>query len=496
MASSTLGLSTMVTASHYWTMSILKANGNLRSQPFPEAQRWIIQTLGDRLDIDLQGHDGSSPKSVSEPVPDIDPELDSPIDRHWMQFLWEMSQVGKHDLDTTWLAQTCLRCRLSHLIVAACRHLVTRFGATYQFTEVDLWRFVLDDDGKVPPAYPSLAIKILQQYQPDRGASLKTWATQLVSQNSDINQFLMAQGLYRITPWAILNDTKIAQLPTFLPYLSQGELDQATKLLHAYHQVYRRDRLRNHSVGSLRNSRCLDPTESQLRQINPHAAPNQVFYDLYDLAQQLRQARLARRKGGHLPTVSMAKMALGNPTQLDSLAAPATSDDQDEDRQTDFMERYRENFIATLDQSIQWVVQHYVTRYQKKKPPKGEPYHSALGLFHCQGYSMGAIATQLRLTNQVTVTRLLKLKQLRTEVCIHWLKHLKQTVEKQALVYLTAAQLDQIIPQLDQVLQEDIDKACQEAAAEAQIPKNRTTNSLFARRLCTVLPAITVQPSD
>ena len=441
----------MVNTSRYWQMIVLTAAGQLQRQDFPLVKQWFQPQFSQHLEDEI----------LSE--------------RDCQLTLWEVIQTGGEDAH---IAQLCLRCWLSHQIEITCTQLARQFGETYSFTAADLWPLVLDDDGQIPATYPSVAMQILAKYDPSQSA-LSTWANRLTRSHSNLNHFLMEQGLYRISPWAILNDTRLSQLPRALPHLSHSELTAAGRLLSAYHQVYRSDRLKQRQG---RTSRCVDPTEAQLQKIAPNEAPNWVLTQLHELADQLRQYRIAVRRRTPL-TQSLDNTETG----LSNLSAP-TSDDADQ-AQDDFLQQYRTRFVATLDQAIKQIVQSYSANYQKRNPPQDEVYRQALTLFHCQGLSMGVIAKQLELTNQVKVTRLLQLKQFRTKVCIYWINQLKQQVQTDALHHISADRLAQIAQQLDQILSEEAETVMAEAASEAQIPKNRTANSVFSRRLCATVSA-------
>lgn len=442
----------METPSRYWQMMVLTTAGQLERQDYSQAQQWFNMCFGD--------------------------DIAHLSDRVCQDTLWHICQT---DFENGSIAQLCLRCWLSHQIVYTCNQLARDFGETYGFLTEDLWSLVLDDDGKLPATYQSFAMQILASYNPDRGA-LSSWASRLTKNNSDINQFLLGLGLYRATPWAILNDTKLAQLPRYLPHLSQSELAIATQLLGAYHRVYRMDRI---SQRTSRGQRCTTPTDDQLQRISPGQLPNIVLSQLDDLAEQLRQSRVAAR-GGSLPSQSLDVNEYSEP------AAPVADDMQK--IQDDFAQAYRKDFLNTLDEAIKVTVEAYTDHYKKRKPPQGKVYRQALALFHCKGRSMGEIAKTLALTNQVKVTRLLNLKKFRTDVCIYWLKQLKDRVQQNALDYRSPDELDAIADKLNQILNEEADTVMSEAASEAQIPKHRTANSVFARQLCAVVPTLPMPP--
>ena len=450
----------------YWQIRRLTASGDVETQVFSDVKAWFQ----DRFEATLRD------ETLSE--------------ADCQQMLWQLSRdndQSSHQSDDRNLAQLCLRCWLSGQIVDVCTQLARQFGANYGFTATDLLPLVLDDDGQRASAYRPLAVKILSKYDPKKG-TLKTWAHHIIKNHRDLNHFLLQHGLYRISPWAILNDTRLAQLPRALPHWSPSAIEAASQLLSAYHRVYRRDRLHQRLTKPTgRNRRCPDPTEAQLREINPHEPTNVVLSQLYDLAEQLRQYRIAVRQGKP-DTISLDAGPEGTQD------IPATVPDEAEAEQDAFLQQYRHHFLQTLDESIYQLIEAYIAKYQARKTPQGKVYYQALALFYRDCQPMGQIAKQTGLASQVQVTRLLQLRRFRAEVCAYWLQQLQQKVRASVLKQLSAERLDEIALQLEQILIEDTSTVMDEAQAEAQIPKNRTANSVFARHLCQVLPQITPPP--
>jgi hypothetical protein len=102
------------------------------------------------------------------------------------------------------------------------------------------------------------------------------------------------------TDWAILNSTDAKRLRRLLQAtddLTMQRIEQACRLIEAYHAVYRRDlmRLRRRECFS----RCPPPTLDQLQQIaaslnqegNQDCSTTDVLSQLQALAQQLRAVR-------------------------------------------------------------------------------------------------------------------------------------------------------------------------------------------------------------
>ncbi|EDX78320.1 hypothetical protein MC7420_8058 [Coleofasciculus chthonoplastes PCC 7420] len=66
-----------------------------------------------------------------------------------------------------------------------------------------------------------------------------------LKQHRELNRFLLEQGVYLISDWAILNDTTPNQLSRIyrdFHHLTDREIQQARILLRSYHSIYRRDR--------------------------------------------------------------------------------------------------------------------------------------------------------------------------------------------------------------------------------------------------------------
>lgn len=150
------------------------------------------------------------------------------------------------DAGTCAIAELCLRCYISHQIVQVCISLQAQFGNHYGFTLQDLLPSVLNDEGNIPADPQCAAMQLLQDYRPAL-SSLATWTTRYVRQHHALNRVLMEHGLYLVSDWAILNDTKPAQLPVILTNLygfSAAEVKHNCVLLESYRQVYLPDRLK------------------------------------------------------------------------------------------------------------------------------------------------------------------------------------------------------------------------------------------------------------
>jgi hypothetical protein len=121
----------------------------------------------------------------------------------------------------------------------------------------------------------------------------------------ELNQFLWECGVYFVSDWAILNDTKSKQLRRILSEfynLTEPEIHLACVLLESYHAVYRRDRLKQRrnqlTSGQARiKAPCLPPMIAQLdeiaQQVNIKTSSSigtgEVLIQLQELAKHLRR---------------------------------------------------------------------------------------------------------------------------------------------------------------------------------------------------------------
>ena len=437
----------MDTLSRYWRLVRLNSAGHCQIQTIPSVKNWVAPTLADLI--------------AAQSNPDVD------LQKQLLE-IWQAKQPH-------WLfAQLSLRCFITHQIRAVCYQLVNRFGETYGFGAPDLFPLVLDDEGQIEPKHRPFTLEILATYDAHR-ASLSTWANRLTHNHPDLSQALLERGLYRVSDWAILNDTRADQVQRILRdyhRCSEYEVRQAVELLNQYHQVCLRDRIQQRRAG--RKGRCQPPTPEQLQQMNAQTSPKMLLAQLKTLAVQLRQYRIHARGGNPMPYQS-------EETDWENIADPRGGDAvESEDDQTKFLAAYRQALAGCLEEAIAAVIQANIAKLKKRQPPKDGAYLQGLHLFHCLGVSMGKAAPALGLTSQVQVNRLLQLKRLRADVRHQLIPQLQQTIRHQALAYVSADRLRQIDQTLEHLLTQEVDQVINAAKAEAQNPKARTTQSLFA----------------
>jgi hypothetical protein len=442
----------MVQSSRYYHMAMLTSTGQCQLKELPLAKDAFNHQLAD--------------------------DSTASTDKEVQLALWQQWQAGGQE---AYLARLCLRCWVSGQIALVCRQLAQQFGSTYSFTAEDLWPLVLNDDGTLEPTYEPFSLKILASYDPNRGA-LSTWANNSTKDYSDINQFLLNQGLYRASDWAILNDTRVEQLPKILTGYRASELAYLSQLLNNYHRVYLADRRASMATMSRSAKRkCLPPTSEQLNRIDCTRSPSFVMTQLQDLANALRQYRISVR-GGMLVTQSLDS----DEDWQERYAAYEPR--EDEQTQDDFLQRYREDFEFTLKESIHQIAQTYAEKHRHINPPRDQIYLEALILLHCKRFSMKAIAQKLGLASQVQVTRLLVLNRFRSEIKVYWLRKLQNRVKDETLKHILPDRFDKIVQQLDDFLNSATQNVMQEAEAEMKTPQgSRQALSVFSKSLCETL---------
>ncbi|MCU0533500.1 MAG: hypothetical protein MUD14_06355 [Hydrococcus sp. Prado102] len=391
------------------------------------------------------------------------------------------------------MAQYCLRCFISSQIEQVCRTIAAQFGTNHGFKASDLFPFVLNDvpnnfresHQDQPTNYQSLAIQILQSFDPQL-ASLSTWIAKLVKSQPELNAFLLEHDVYMVSDWAILNDTALDRMERILKDFhgfTAVEIEKARQLLESYHLVYREERRKQRLAGV--KGKCSPPSSNQLQAIAQQTqlklAPEKILSQLQKLADLLREYRIyARTKYLRTQTLETPETQI----KAEQYQISTTEPSEEENSQREFLVHYRREFDRALEASLERVIETWFDRIERKDLQKAENFLLALALFHCQGKSMGEIAPLVKLNAQFQVSRLLKLKELRSDVRQEMLKALRDRVLELAQYYANPEQLQNLDRTIEMLLDEEIDRVMQEAEAEANIAKNRSTNSQFASCLC------------
>ncbi len=387
-------------------------------------------------------------------------------------------------------AELCLLCFISSEILLICLHLEERFGAKHGFKCHDLLPFVLDEPGLRPvktQPYLSLSRQILQSFDPKQ-SSLATWTNRKVKFHPELNAFLLERGVYQVSNWAILNDTKPQQLHRILSLFHQRtpqEVEHSGHLLNCYHAVYRDGRSRQPG------KRCQPPTPSQYQQmaellidkIDQKWSGNLVAAKLQELASRLREYRVYVR-GKYLSTQTLDTAE--PESWADRLPAPESSQTEHETEVSEFLNLYRQQLMQGLDISLATVTNLWVEKLKRRDQAKSQQFLTALYLFHCQGKSMGEIAQLVGLKAQYQVSRLLKLKSFRAEIR----QKLVNVLQERLLEFLQksdsfdAERLAIINQPLIEALDEQVNQLIVEAESDSHTAKQRTTECAFSQKLC------------
>ncbi|RUS98537.1 hypothetical protein DSM106972_081660 [Dulcicalothrix desertica PCC 7102] len=400
------------------------------------------------------------------------------------------------------IAQRCLLCFISWQIEQTCLSLEQQFGDFHGFKSRDLLGYVLDDDGSLEPSkgYKCLAREILENFDPDK-SSLVTWTNRKVKQHRELNKYLLERGLYLMSDWAILNDTKIKQLPKILGSfhsLTNIEIKQAQQLLEAYHKIYRTERLCQRTDYKILG-KCNPPRTEQLQamikilqtqaidNLSNGLSTKVVMQKLQNLAERLREYRLHVRNAS-FKTISLDAELYKNSTFVDRV--PDTNSNniinptEDVYEINEFLKTYRSQMISCLDSALHTVIAYRSEKLQKKDTEKVQQFLTALQLFHCQRLSMGNIAKQLNLRAQDAVARLLKLKEFRADVRQETLVKLQVRVIELAQKYSTPTNLLNLELTIAELLDEQIGNVIYQAEVEAASMQNNCAVSFFSQRLC------------
>lgn len=465
----------MSSVSFYWQLVRLTSAGDCQIQALASVQNWVEHHYADVL-------------------------TDDPLPHNQMQRqLVEVWRSPDSKAETADLARLSLRCYTSHYIQHTCHQLAQQFGAFHGFTALNLFPFVLDDRGQLRPIQPPFTLTILDRYDPEK-SRLSAWTIRLTKNHDALNRYLfVVHGLYRVSDWAILNDTTVDQLQTILKDFHQcsgTELQEAQALLMNYHQVYRQARWQQRKQGK-KTGRCLPPTPQQLEQIRPQSDPQEILDVLKDLARLLRIYRIEVR-GGNPEVFRQRSLGLPEDVDMDAIADPQTVSEPTE--ADEFLQQYRQHLVQCLDEAIVTVIQARFSTLKSRSLPKAHAYLEGLRLCHGEGKRMGAIAPLLTekfapdvvLKSQVQVTRLLALSPLRKAVCNHMIWGLQQRVEGEAIAYVNVERLHQMADTLEGLLREAVEQVMSEAEAEAYRPTQGAGTSLFAHRMVYVLRQLNV----
>lgn len=465
--------------SGYWRWFRVDRLGHSHSQEIPEAKTFMQQHFGQVTSTDEQSH--------------------QQIQQQLMQ--WQS------DPDRRKLTQICLCCFISYHLKEFCYRLEQHFGSVHGLKAEELLPSVLDWDLNTSDSQ-SLTHQILTRFDPVKG-NLSTWTNRMAKSDRDVKQILLLHGIEQITDWSLLNQTTVGQLQRLLSernYCDQisflnsdrletqpqqesdgtaeiewrstpVEIEHRLNLLQAYHRVYRAQILATRDRAS--RKRYPEPSLEQLSQIaitlelGEDFDPQEILWQLQRLAKLLRQDRINRKR------------------QPRSLTKP-------DPQPNDVAIASEEQINLCLGDGVKQVIEHRLEGYKpKKNTSKAQEkakikivnFLKALYWFHGEGILMSEIAQRLGLNDQPRVSRLLQLKQLRSDIRRKTVRCLCDRITQLAQTqgFINPDRLRDLDAKIEQVLGDRIDRAITEDQKTASTGKAYRQASKLSQIICQYL---------
>ncbi|MDJ0535235.1 MAG: hypothetical protein QNJ70_22570 [Xenococcaceae cyanobacterium MO_207.B15] len=442
----------MVNHENYWILRGVNSFGKYQSKEIPEAKEFFIEHFEREIQRDRIEH---------------------------RLFDWYRDEQTEAQVN----AGYCLRCFVSNCIYKFCLSTEQKYRESYGLSSNDLFPILLDLIPQNPVARlrvgDSLISEIINTFDLNQHSSLSTWTSIKVKGNREYKIVLKFYGIVEVTNWLILVQTTLGKLERKLRQqgYSEFEIQEYANLLEAFHQVYRTEILaRRREINKQRQQEGKGkshkpypaPTDEQLRQIatilniSRLLEPQEVFNKLTNIAEILRNNTIPEN----------------NPNLEDS------SSNTNGEFKTVIYNQVKDCLLSVTHQVIEAKINYFLNR-RTPRIQKANNLILGLNLFYCQGYSMGEIATQLELSGESQVSRLLKLKELREDVSRNVIPVLKERLKAQINDYLTdPAKLAILDTKIQEFIELEIQEVMQEAEAEIFDSKNKARNSLFAFTVC------------
>ncbi len=451
----------MVNHENYWILRGVNSFGQYRSIKISDAQEFFLENFDRSRQIDR-----IEAREIQQTL-----------------FSWYRDEATETQIK----AGCCLRCFVSNCIYQFCLSTEQKYRETYGLSRNDLFPVLLEliptNSVVRSTVNDSLINDIINTFDLDKSSSLSTWASIKVKGNKQFKIVLKFYGIVEVTDWLILVKTTPGKLERKLRQqgYSEYEIQDYGNLLEAFHQVYRTEILaKRREINKQRQQEGRgkshkpypSPTEEQLKQIT-----NVLDYSQLETQEVLNQLR-------NIATI----LRNNNPAENNNnnnLAEPR-SDINGEMKMTIY-NQIESCLLSVTNQLIEAKIDYFLN---KRTPNRQKANNLVLGLnlFYCQGYSMGEIATQLELSGQSQVSRLLKLKELREDISRNIIPILKERLREQISQFLSdPAKLAILDTKIQEFIEPEIQEVIQEAEVEVFDSQNRTRNSLFARTVCQCL---------
>ena len=444
----------MTNNDNYWILRGVNSFSQYQSKKIPEAEEFFLEHFEGEIQRDRIEH-----RKIQQTL-----------------FSWYRDEQTEAQVN----AGYCLRCFVSNCIYQFCLRTEQKYRETYGLSRNDLFPVLLEliPQNSVTRSRvgDSLISDIINTFDLNQHSSLSTWTSIKVKGNRQYKIVLRFYGIVEVTNWLILVQTTPGKLERKLRQqgYSEFEIQEYGNLLEAFHQVYRTEILaRRREINKQRQQEGRgkshkpypSPTDEQLKQIatilniSRQLEPQEVFNKLRNIANILRN----------------------NPPPP---PPPPPSNNID----TPNVDGEIEDCLLSVTHQV---IEAKINYFLNKRTPNIQKANNlilGLNLFYCQGYSMGEIATQLELSGESQVSRLLKLKELREDVSRNVIPVLKERLKAQLNDYLTdPAKLPILDTKIQEFIEPEIQEVIQEAEAEIFDSKNKARNSLFARTVCQCL---------
>lgn len=397
---------------------------------------------------------------------------DRKIQRQLMNLLQGDTEEAKQ-------AEWCLKCYISQALLIACRALVNRHGMHHGFILEELLPLALgglqanslNRDTSEKSGFISVSDEVLRRFNPEK-SGLSTWCDRILKSNREVKRFLLEHGLELKTNWLILNRASVGKVKRVLRVFDQTERDieEASDLLQAFHKVYRAEILEPRSrKGGTYPAPDTQHLEAMARcmTVVQGLSPEEILEKLDQLSIFFRQYSVQRLK----PPLQKKEAESGPNNELKQLLEP--------------------HCRPCLEKAFQVVLRRRIDAFSKRdlSREKDQKSLNALRLFHCEGLSLSQIAPEISLNDQPAVSRLLKLKTLRSDVKTETIKHLKESVLELASSFRSPEALKQLDEQVNASLDEYVTDLMKSAEKKAYTSKKAScqTDNLFSQTLCNVL---------
>ncbi|MFG6100574.1 hypothetical protein SPB21_35375 [Leptothoe sp. ISB3NOV94-8A] len=406
------------------------------------------------------------------------------------------------DVGTSIRAGLCLRSYITYNILRACKILASKFSFSGQFTYRDLLPYVLNDDGELqivldadrkkqlivnhngelePSTYKLFTVEVLRKFNPQgkRVSSLDNWVHLLVRQNPDLQDFLVKQGYYKLSDWALLNRAGSSQLENLAP--------RERDLMRAFHAVYRRDR-RQQQQTHLRSSPA--PSIAQLQEMQQYLQgmginvdlPEQLNTELKRLAQVLRQYAIWRNSG--MPQAesltdqnSGIQREFSDPNSINAL---------EKIEQQELVEFFEQQLVECLDWGIERAIHDRVLKMQGGKYAEfASKIPSILKMVYHDDLPQRQIASDLGIT-QARLSRITRLnilvKEVRAQSIQRFLDVLLSRLHGQNLTELSSD--SEYLSNLFRSVEAFVDARLFESAfSELKTARSAPMKSIYSQRL-------------